>query len=84
MSNLHPLFEQILAAHGMPQDRIKVGDRVRTGVYVAGKWRPMSIGIVVSQSNDGSVSNVDIMSLHGGAPWVTAERTDHLRREEKH
>lgn len=57
---------------------IKVGDKVRTGVYVLGKWIPASIGVVVAQSFDGSVSDVDVMSLHGGAPWVRKEQTNHL------
>lgn len=62
---------------------IKIGDRVRCGVYVGGVWRPSSAGIVVSQSPDGAVSGVDIMSLHGGRPWVRQERTDHLRPDPK-
>lgn len=59
---------------------IKIGDTVRTGVYVCGEWQPMSKGVVVSQSMDGSISHVDIMSLHGGRPWIQPERTDHLRK----
>ena len=64
----------------MEDERIKVGDMVRCGVYVCGEWKPSSSGRVVSQSADGSVSNVDIMSHHGGRPWVLPERTDHLRK----
>ena len=60
---------------------IKVGDRVRTGVYVCGEWKPTELGIVVDQSNDRTLSWVDTMSLHGGAAWVHLERTDHLRPE---
>lgn len=60
---------------------IKIGDRVRCGVYVMGEWRPSSAGIVVSQTPDGTVCGVDIMSLHGGAPWVRQECTNHLRLE---
>lgn len=58
---------------------IKVGDKVQCGVYVLGEWKPTNIGIVVSQTSDGSVSGVDRMSLHGGAPWVVQEATSHLR-----
>ena len=61
--------------------QINIGDRVRTGVYIGGEWRPSSPGIVVSKTPDGSVCGVDIMSLHGGRPWVLQERTDHLRPE---
>jgi hypothetical protein len=64
----------------MEHQRIKIGDKVRSGVYVLGEWRPMHIGIVVSQTADGSVSGVDRMSLHGGAPWVVHEQTSHLRK----
>ena len=60
---------------------VKVGDRVRCGVYVGGEWRPLSLGVVVGQSFDGTVSDVDVMSLHGGAPWVRKEVTSHLRLE---
>lgn len=62
-------------------DSIKVGDRVRTGVYVIGEWHPMSLGIVVAVSTDGSTAMVDVMSLHGGAPWLRTEMTSHLRLE---
>jgi hypothetical protein len=58
---------------------IKVGDKVRTGVYVMGEWKPMASGFVVAQSCDGSVSDVDIGSLHGAAPWIHKEVTSHLR-----
>ena len=59
---------------------IKVGDKVQCGVHVLGEWKPTSVGVVVSQTVDGSVSGVDVMSLHGGAPWVRQEATIHLRR----
>ena len=58
---------------------IRVGDKVQTGVYVFGEWKPMQTGFVVAQSFDGSTSDVDIMSHHGGAPWVIKEATHHLR-----
>ena len=58
---------------------IKIGDKVQCGVYVLGEWKPTNTGIVVSQTSDGSVSGVDRMSLHGGAPWVVQEATSHLR-----
>ena len=61
---------------------IKIGDKVQCGVYVLGEWKPTSPGIVVSQTSDGSVSGVDVMSLHGGAPWVRQEATSQLRRAE--
>ncbi len=64
----------------MEHQGIKIGDKVRSGVYVLNEWRPMHTGIVVSQTADGSVSGVDRMSLHGGAPWVVQEQTSHLRK----
>jgi hypothetical protein len=63
----------------MEQRSIKVGDKVRTGVYVIGEWRPIGCGVVVSQSDDGSVSVVDKMALFGGAPWCVQEATSNLR-----
>ena len=47
----------------------RIGDRVRTGVYVLNEWVPMALGIVTNVSSDGASVEVDIMSLHGGAPW---------------
>jgi hypothetical protein len=61
---------------------VQIGDKVKTGVYVLGEWMPMYIGIVVDQSIDQTISKVDVMSLHGGAPWIHAERTDHLHKIE--
>ncbi len=58
---------------------INIGDKVEYGIHVLGKWVPSGIGIVISQTSDGSVSGVDRMSLHGGAPWVVQEATNHLR-----
>lgn len=60
--------------------QINIGDKVQTGVYVLGEWRPVHVGIVVSQTYDKSVSSVDIMSLHGGKPWIVREDTSHLRK----
>lgn len=62
---------------------IKVGDMVRTGVYVNGEWRPSYSGRVVNMSFDGSVSDVDVMSHHGGRPWIHKEQTSHLRLMDK-
>ncbi len=61
--------------------RIQVGDTVRTGVYVLGEWEPMAEGIVKWVSADGSIADVDVMSLHGGAPWIRTEATSSLRKE---
>lgn len=61
--------------------RIKEGDRVRTGVYVCGEWRPMSAGIVTGISNDGTLATVDKGSLHGCAPIIHTEQVSHLRLE---
>jgi len=60
---------------------IAIGDRVRTGVYVIGEWRPMWLGIVVDQSEDGTISKVDTGSMHGCAPRLCWEQTSHLRAE---
>lgn len=60
---------------------IKVGDKVRTGVYVVGEWEPMHLGIVTAISNDGTLANVDVMSLHGGKAWIRTEQIAHLRKE---
>lgn len=62
-------------------EHIKVGDKVRTGVYVCGEWKPMWLGTVTGMSNDGTTASVDIGSMHGCAPNMRFEQTAHLRRE---
>ena len=64
----------------MSEQEIKVGDMVQTGVYVLGEWRASYTGRVVQQSSDGTTSQVDVMSHHGGRPWVHFEDTCHLRK----
>ena len=59
--------------------QIKVGSKVQCGVYVLGEYVPTCEGIVVKQSSDGSVSQVDVTSLHGDAHWLIWEATEHLR-----
>jgi hypothetical protein len=61
-------------------DEIRVGDKVRIGVYVCGEFRPMSLAIVV-EDIDSQLCRVDKMSLHGGAPWITIEQKAYLRKE---
>ena len=59
---------------------IKIGDKVQTGVFIMDDFIEMYSGIVVGQSPDGTISDVDVMSLHGGAPWIKKEQTTHLRK----
>jgi hypothetical protein len=66
-----------------PDDsKIRVGDKVRIGVYVCGEFKPMGLAIVV-EDVDAQLCKVDKMSLHGGAPWITLEQKSHLRKEPK-
>ncbi|MCF1193592.1 hypothetical protein LRR18_18555, partial [Mangrovimonas sp. AS39] len=55
---------------------IKIGDKVETAVFVAGKRFPMHIGIVTSISSDRTLAEVDIMALCKGAAWIVTERID--------
>lgn len=64
----------------MSDYEINVGDKVQIGVYICGEWRSCSTGVVVQMSPDGTVSQVDIMSLHGGRPWIVFEKTAHLHK----
>jgi hypothetical protein len=59
---------------------MQVGDKVRTGVYVCGKWIPMHLGIIVERVNEQLVY-VDIGSLHGCRPWHRLEEESKLRLE---
>lgn len=58
----------------------QIGERVRTGVYVCGEFRPMVDGIIVAVHN--GYCDVDVMSFRGGAPWVRSYTYGELRREE--
>ena len=60
---------------------IEVGDKVRTGVYLCGEWKPMWLGTVTGMSSDGTTASVDIGSMHGCAPNLRFEQISHLRRE---
>lgn len=62
---------------------IKIGDKVVTGVFVLGEFKPVYTGIVVAQTGDGTVSDVDVGSLHGCRPWIHKENTSHLRKVEE-
>ena len=46
-----------------------VGQKVWTGVWVYNEWHRMALGIIVAVHS--GYYDVDIMSLHGGAPWIT-------------
>ena len=59
---------------------ITIGDKVQCGIFIQREWSPTCIGVIVSKTNDGSVCGVDVMSLHGGSPWVRQEITIHLKR----
>lgn len=47
---------------------MKTGQRVWTTVSMGGRIQRMASGIVVA-THDG-YCDVDVMSLHGGAPWI--------------
>jgi hypothetical protein len=53
------------------------GTKVQCGVYVMGEFRPTYIGKVVSVES--GYYKVDIMSLHGGAPWVVTYSCGEVR-----
>jgi hypothetical protein len=64
----------------MDAKNIQVGDMVMTTVFVMGKQTPVQKGRVVKMTEDKSVSGVDIMSHHGGAPWIVFEATESLQK----
>jgi hypothetical protein len=59
----------------------KIGERVKVGVYVCGEWRSMHTAVVV-RTIDSQLIEVDRMSLHGGAPWLSIEQISHCRSVE--
>lgn len=62
-------------------NNMKVGDVVRTGVYVCGEFRPMWLGTVVDISNDEALALVDTGTMHGCARRAHWEQISHLRKE---
>lgn len=50
----------------------KIGDKVYTTVFSLGKQQKMSLGIIVAVHS--GYYDVDIMSIHGGAPWIVKEQ----------
>lgn len=58
----------------------KIGELVRTGVYVCNEFVPMALGRIVSV-HDG-YCDVDVMGLWGGEPWIQSHHISHLRSEE--
>jgi hypothetical protein len=65
----------------MENEMMKVGDKVRTGVYVLGRFQPMSLGIITRRIDDQLVE-VDVGVVHGCASWKRIEQESHLRLEE--
>lgn len=59
-------------------DEIKIGDKVETCVFSGSERISMFMGIVISIKDQ--IAEVDIMSLHGGAPWIVYEVLYHLRK----
>ena len=60
---------------------VKVGDMVETCVFVLGERIPMAHGRVVAIH--GGYCDVDVMSHHGGRPWIRQEMTHNLRIVER-
>lgn len=56
---------------------MKPGQKVQCGVYVCGEYRPTYIGVVTRVCS--GYCEVDIMGLHGGAPWVIKKTNSELR-----
>jgi len=58
-------------------ERLKVGQTVETSVSVCGERRPMATGKIVAVHS--GYCDVDIMSLHGGNPWIIYPTNTSLR-----
>ena len=56
---------------------MKIGDKVQTGVYVLGEFKPTYTGVIVSRI-DSQLVKVDVGSLHGCSPWTRIEQESHL------
>ncbi len=55
----------------MIRQPLRSGDMVETCVYVCGERHPMARGRIVGITHEHAI--VDIMSHHGGAPWLVVE-----------
>ncbi len=61
--------------------KFKIGDKVWTGVFVNNEWQRMAGGVVVGMIK--GCYEVDVMSHHGGAPWIRLEDENHLELREE-
>ena len=52
------------------ENEIKVGSFVQCGIYRGADFVPMAKGTIVKDRN--GYYEVDIMSHHGGAPWIVS------------
>lgn len=66
-----PLADMVIQLH------YPIGQKVWTGVFVAGDWQRMAAGIVTAWHQ--GYYDVDIMGIHGGNPWIT----QHVHLEER-
>jgi len=66
----------------MREKEFSIGDLVETGVYIFGERIPMSKGRITSIHS--GYCKVDIMSLHGGAPWIVDENIWSLKKVVEH
>lgn len=48
---------------------MKIGAKVWTGVHFCGEWHRTALGVVTGIHS--GFYDVDVMSLHGGSPWIT-------------
>lgn len=57
-------------------NQFKFGDKVQTGVFVCGEFKPTFVGIVTRVIDD-QLIEVDVGSLHGCQPWKKIEQSSH-------
>lgn len=67
-----------MSSETQSNDLFRVGQFVQTLVFIGAKSQPMAKGKVVAVHS--GFCEVDIMSLHGGAPWVVYHPNNALLR----
>ena len=68
------------AGHGLARPygwAFDVGQLVMTGVYIGCEWHAMAVGRIVAVHS--GYCDVDVRSLHGGAPWIVQKTNTELR-----
>lgn len=79
MQNKTSVLEEILVTKEQPEC-LRVGQKVWTNISIGGISKRMAQGEIVTVHS--GYCDVDIMSLHGGSPWIVQQANTSLEISE--